>query len=881
MKTSKFFFSTLIAASAMTATAYAGYVWNGGETITQDLWQAQDSWSLTDSSTWTGSGTGPGTPDSNMWELISISNSKGEISVLEGWNLRLSLVGSELTVDSLKKFQGGSCSVSLDADSVLTISNFNGGNDGGSITLDNEGIFNLAYGKSQGGEGFVADLGETGIMKLTSVSGSYTAKIKSLSAVLGTTEETETKGGVVLSNYRNLITLGSGMSFDNTVTTFSFTNADGADITVRDLSEIFEAGISKNDDGTYGMKVEEGWFLLKDTSGYSVGYTAGDSVLALIWNGVDGSTWNTTDANWTESEGGESKVFANGGNVVFDKDANVVVDSAGVSTTCVGVFGGTVTLSGGKVTTQYISIEEGATLKLGGEEVVSGTIVVKTGGTFDLNGSSNGFSYAGGSVVLDGGFLTNTGDSVGIGDRQLYTLVLTADSTIGGGNEFGIVGSGHGVTTASLGGFTLTKVGSGTVLFANNTLSNGVLDVAEGVISDGGKGLTIANDATLKVSGGSLNITGGFTNNGTLEFAADYTYSGSTLSGGTLKVTGGTAEIAGTASVKVVNISGGTLNVGDGGILTVNDNTSLSGGDAVIGTINVLAGGTAKFSGHDLMGWSRRDNVIASLTGSEAKTATLMLNDTGNLTFTSDIELNGNARVTTDRAEGSMLNTLGGRFIATGTNNEISSIEIQLRNADLEVKVTDRGDELKISSAIVNHAEGSSGLKKTGSGTLVLSGENTYTRATVVEAGTLVAASTSALGSGTVSVANGAKLQISVENVDAGTINLASGATLVVDLADFADVLDADNEMLTILTGTTLSFGDVAAASDTLTTEQLGYLSVTDSSGAFSKYVNKEWSYAGNTLSLTLTIPEPSAFGLLAGVGALALVASRRRRSRR
>jgi len=33
--------------------------------------------------------------------------------------------------------------------------------------------------------------------------------------------------------------------------------------------------------------------------------------------------------------------------------------------------------------------------------------------------------------------------------------------------------------------------------------------------------------------------------------------------------------------------------------------------------------------------------------------------------------------------------------------------------------------------------------------------------------------------------------------------------------------------------------------------------------------------------TLTLGIPEPSAFGLLAGVGALALVASRRRRSRR
>ncbi len=878
MKTSSFFLSTLIAAAAMSANAHADYTWNGGATITQKLWASENSWSLTGDSTWSGTGSGPGTSDSNMWSAISISTASGSISGLEGWNLRISLTGSELTVDSLKKFQGGSCSINLDTDSVFTINSFQGGNDGDSILLNNEGIFNLAYGKSQGGTGFVASLGSTGIMNLTSAGGNYTAKVASLSAVLGTTEETETKGGIVFSNYRNLITLGSGMSFDDTVTTFSFTNAEGADITVRDSSEIFGDGISKNDDGTYGIKTEEGWVLLKDTSGYSVGYTVGGSSLALIWSGADGATWNTTDANWTESEGGESKVFANGGNVVFDKDANVVVDSAGVSANCVGVFGGTVTLSGGKVTTQSsISIEDGATLKLGSVEVISGAVVVKTGGTFDLNGASDGFSYAGGTVNLAGGFLTNTGDDVGIGKRQLHSLVLTADSTIGGEKEFGIVGSGHAATTVDLGGNTLTKVGSGTVLFANNTLSNGVLDVAEGTISDGGKNLTVANNATLKVSGGRLNITGNFVNNGTLEFSADSTYSGRTLSGGTLNIADGTTVITGTASVKVVNASGGTLEVGDGGVLTVNDGVTLTGGKAISGTVNVLAGGATKFSGHDLMGWSESSDVIAVLTGSAEKNATLYLNDTGNLTFTSVVKMKGNALVTSDSGA-KLLNTFGGKFVATGMNNTISDVQIQVRKA-FEVEVTEAGDTLEISSVIASHAELTGGLTKTGFGVLALSGSNTsFDRTLTVSAGTLVAANTSALGSGVVSVADGAKLQISVQNVDAGTISLASGATLVVDLADFAEVLGADTAMLTILTGTTLTFGNVSAASDTLTTEQLGYLSVTDSSGAFSEYVNKEWSYDGSTLSLTLTIPEPSAFGLLAGLSAVALCVSRRRR---
>lgn len=128
---------------------------------------------------------GPGTPNSNAWSLISVSGASGSISQLEGWTLKLALQnGADLTVGNVKKFQGG-CSIDIDQSSTLTFNSYDGGNDGERTTLNNYGTFNLAYTKSQGGEGFYVNLGATGIMNLTSSNGSsYNAKIASLTATL-------------------------------------------------------------------------------------------------------------------------------------------------------------------------------------------------------------------------------------------------------------------------------------------------------------------------------------------------------------------------------------------------------------------------------------------------------------------------------------------------------------------------------------------------------------------------------------------------------------------------------------------------------------------------------------------------------------------------
>lgn len=94
---------TLITLIALAGMAHADFVWNGGESITQELWQTESSWSITGSDSWPSAGTGPGTPNSNAWSLISVSGANGSISQLEGWTLKLALQnGADLTVGNIK-----------------------------------------------------------------------------------------------------------------------------------------------------------------------------------------------------------------------------------------------------------------------------------------------------------------------------------------------------------------------------------------------------------------------------------------------------------------------------------------------------------------------------------------------------------------------------------------------------------------------------------------------------------------------------------------------------------------------------------------------------------------------------------------------------------
>jgi autotransporter-associated beta strand protein len=89
----------------------------------------------------------------------------------------------------------------------------------------------------------------------------------------------------------------------------------------------------------------------------------------------------------------------------------------------------------------------------------------------------------------------------------------------------------------------------------------------------------------------------------------------------------------------------------------------------------------------------------------------------------------------------------------------------------------DSGDTLTISNSI----NGTGGVNKTGAGTLVLSGSNSYSGATTVNAGVLQANNANALGSNTTVTVNGGSLLVSADDAINGkniTLNSASTAGL-------------------------------------------------------------------------------------------------------
>lgn len=185
---------TLALMLAAAGMVQADYVWNGGDTISTPKWSTEKNWQLTGSTKWTTvtDSPGPGMTNSNMWDSIVVKNAGGNLRNLEGWQLNLTLINTQLVVTNLVKLQnnnGDGCTINIDADSSLTIQQYSGGNDGDPVYLNCEGFFSWALDKNQGGGGTYADLGATGMLhferfRTNFETEGFTAKIMKLEADL-------------------------------------------------------------------------------------------------------------------------------------------------------------------------------------------------------------------------------------------------------------------------------------------------------------------------------------------------------------------------------------------------------------------------------------------------------------------------------------------------------------------------------------------------------------------------------------------------------------------------------------------------------------------------------------------------------------------------
>jgi fibronectin-binding autotransporter adhesin len=293
---------------------------------------------------------------------------------------------------------------------------------------------------------------------------------------------------------------------------------------------------------------------------------------------------------------------------------------------------------------------------------------------------------------------------------------------------------------------SLTKTGTGTLVLTGNntyagttTLSAGILQVGNGGATGSlGAGAIVNNAALIFNRDGAVTVANAISGTGSL------TKTGT----GTLILSGGTTVSAGTLDLAYAN-----NNIGTGSIR---------------GPLVINSGGIVLTSVTNALGWAdgtKVDSITINAGGLLNQTAT---SDQGwGITYT----LNGG----TMQSNGGVSNALASSNFAFGNSTSVT-VGANTGTSTIAGRVNLRGDlgdttvgfnvgansTLNVTAAVTS-SNGTVGLTKSGAGTLVLTGANTYSGETVVDAGTLTLGAPPANGPGVIR----------------GALTINSGATVV------------------------------------------------------------------------------------------------------
>ena len=928
MKTSKFFFSTLIAASAMTATAYAedytigtsnnndstltsatsedtitfekesGYLTAGGGTVNANV--VINSLKLTDGYsgvTYTFNGTVTGSGEFSFNPTTGANNQNyvfnGDVSGYSG-----NMIINANKYGSFTFNNNATGTGAITATSAWCAVNFNG------ATINNSEV-NAATINISGKTSFVANTSLIG--KVVVASGAEASN----TGTLNLSDAKVSLNGVALVN-TGTVSVGSKTIFDLTSVDGAQTLISGGTITGWNTLGVSNFTVNGN--------VLAGRSSVELSNAGQVSIT--EVVATLVWNGGEQGTWDVESSeNWLNN--GQADKFYMLDSVEFtDSTTNGTIGVASaVTVTDFTVSSGIHTLTcsnGGYVAIAGSgTIENGATLILGTETgatgLLRGAITVKNGGTLQFN-AKDVTGYNGGANSLQTITVDEGGSLImNVNGNETFAGTLNLGGTIAKGDN------ADSATAWDIWGNSSINVKSATAKIATNIRigrQNAVITL------DNGSMLTVSGNIVLRDSGSdTLKVDGG---NGSGSFV--FTGTSGTIGRG-------------------VKLGNGALTVGDGenasfltvGRIEIGDNGSGNGeSNSAVSRLNIEKNSTLKVTGATNT-WSsandyKQNSVVlgewnnttyASIKGTLlAKDAEIGMGDWG-AHITVDgllvakglgqavksagdfvVTLNDGGKILvgesgiSDKRSAQGAITLNAGTVGTYSDTTTLAFGMTLNSGDGTTFDTQKyvfaedgnsvsqgsdGSEISVTGSL----SGTGKLIKTGDGTLTLSGDNTYTGGTTVSTGTLVAGSNSALGTNSVKISGG-KLEVAsgvtVSNAIEIVLNSAYTAEAAIQgagtLASSAITVSGDLDALVTLQRTVAQQYEYQLLSNTLSTDNV---TVTLSSELASAIENKGWSYDYDTTSgtLTLTIPEPSAFGLLAGVGALALVASRRRRSRR
>ncbi|KUL94963.1 hypothetical protein DK26_12840 [Bosea sp. WAO] len=410
----------------------------------------------------------------------------------------------------------------------------------------------------------------------------------------------------------------------------------------------------------------------------------------------------------------------------------------------------------------------------------------------------------------------------------------------------GLLGDGQ-VSAGSIEGDGYYNLNSTTLTVGGNNFSTTV----GGVISGAGGSLTKTGTGTLTLSGANT-----YTGTTTISSGALRIENASALgsaAGGTSVASGAALELAGGISVgsEALTLSG--TGVSNGGALR-----NVSGQNSYYGTITLgsdarIASDAGAFALGAIIGANVNLTVggagttaiaagISTGTGSLTKDGTGMLTLYGGNSYSGITTINaGTLRTAATNAIASssalaLADFSGAVFDLAGLNQTIQTLsgggsnggDITLSSAILTVNQT-------ANSSFAGRISGSGGLTKTGTGTLTLSGANSYTGATTISSGALRISNLSALGSaaGGTSVASGAALEL------AGGISVGSEALTL------SGTGVSNGGALRNISGTNSYGGAITLASDTRIASDAGIISL--QGGVSGTNVNLTVGGAGDT----------------------------------
>ncbi len=485
-------------------------------------------------------------------------------------------------------------------------------------------------------------------------------------------------------------------------------------------------------------------------------------------------------------------------------------------------YSGTTTITGGTLTADHAdslgtgTIANSGVLQVGEgelENTLSGSgSLVKTGtGELTLSGDN---TYSGGTTIDDGVLIADNADSLGTG--------AIANN--------GVLQVGEGELKNTLSGTgSLVKIGTGELTLNGDNDYSGGTTIDDGVlIADNADSLgtgAVANNGVLQVGEGelknTLSGTGSLVKIGTgeLTLSGDNTYSGGTtiddgvliaanvnaLSGGDVD-NSGTLMLDANGAFELANVtthSGATTALAagstlDAGQLTQEDGSTLSidlgaaTDEAMITADSVTLGGTLNVTG------------IGSVTDSwtpEAYTYTLIDSDSAITSDFDDLTVAGMNREDVDflTIDGKVDETDNTNYDLTASLSWYADRDNATTDAHGTFTLSDPDGSFNVAATLTDvddtldpgsRWDGKS-LTKEGAGTLILSGDNDYSGGTTINEGTLVAASTTALGTGLVD--NNATLVLDADGeVSAvGGITTHSGATTQLALGTSLDLGDS------------------------------------------------------------------------------------------